>query len=110
MIDLQPANILFSVDSDLSGDILLEPEFSPVNWLSGVEVDNSAPLYLMSSQRPRGMLDNAIVSTLTVKIGDMGGGQTPLGGARIWIIDRYNSYVEWQVRFSSSYANCVEST
>ncbi|KAJ5773606.1 hypothetical protein N7457_008502 [Penicillium paradoxum] len=39
----------------------------------GVEVDNSAPRYLMSSQRPRGMLDNAAFSTLLVKIGDMGG-------------------------------------
>ena len=53
---------------------MTEPEFSPVSWLPGVEVDNSAPRYLISSQRPRGMLDNAAFSTLIVKIGDMGGG------------------------------------
>lgn len=71
--DLQPANILFTVNCDLSSGMMAEPEFSPINWLPGVEVDNSAPRYLMSSQRPRGMLDNAAFSTLTVKIGDMGG-------------------------------------
>ena len=74
--------------------MMAEPEFSPVNWLPGVEVDNSAPRYLMSSQRPRGMLDNAAFSTLTVKIGDMGGGLNPFGDARIWIVDYYYSYVE----------------
>ncbi|PLB51214.1 serine protein kinase [Aspergillus steynii IBT 23096] len=71
--DLQPANILFTVDCDLSSELMTEPEFSPVNWLPGVEVDNSAPRYLLCSQRPRGMLDNAAFSTLIVKIGDMGG-------------------------------------
>jgi serine/threonine-protein kinase SRPK3 len=59
-IDLQPANILFSVDGDLSSDSLVDPEFSPVHWLPGVKVDNSAPRYLMSSQRPGRMLDNAL--------------------------------------------------
>ncbi|KAJ5580230.1 uncharacterized protein N7459_006215 [Penicillium hispanicum] len=71
--DLQPANILFTVNCDLSSEMMMEPEFSPVNWLPEVEVDNSAPQYLMSSQRPRGMLDTAAFSTLTVKIGDLGG-------------------------------------
>ncbi|CAG7958769.1 unnamed protein product [Penicillium olsonii] len=71
--DLQPANILFTLNCDLSGGMITEPEFSPVNWLPGVEVDNSAPRYLMSSQRPRGLLDNAAFSTLLVKIGDLGG-------------------------------------
>lgn len=52
----------------------MEPGFSPVNWLPGVEVDDSAPQYLVTSQRPRGMLDNVAFSKLTVKIGDMGGG------------------------------------
>lgn len=52
----------------------MEPEFSPVTWLPGVEVDDSAPQYLMPSQRPRGMLDDVHSSKLTVKIGDMGGG------------------------------------
>ncbi|KAL4968651.1 serine protein kinase [Aspergillus stella-maris] len=71
--DLQPANILFTLGSDLSGGMITEPEFSPVKCLPGVEMDNSAPRYLMTSQRPRGMLDNAAFSTLLVKIGDMGG-------------------------------------
>jgi hypothetical protein len=31
----------------------------------------------MTSQRPRGMLDNAAFSTLIVKIGAMGGGLNP---------------------------------
>ncbi|KAJ5161603.1 hypothetical protein N7492_006995 [Penicillium capsulatum] len=70
--DLQPANILFTVNRDLSREMMTEPEFSPVTWLPGVKLDNSAPRYLLSSQRPRGMLDNAAFSTLTVKIGDMG--------------------------------------
>jgi serine/threonine-protein kinase SRPK3 len=56
---------------------MTEPEFSPVNWLPGVEVNHSAPRYLMTSHRPRGMLDNAAFSTLIVKIGDMGGGLDP---------------------------------
>ncbi|KAL4807891.1 serine protein kinase [Aspergillus unguis] len=70
--DLQPANILFTQDCDLD-EIITDPEFSPVNWLPGVEMDDSAPRYLVSSQRPRGMLDNAASSTLLVKIGDLGG-------------------------------------
>lgn len=57
-------------------------------------MDNSAPRYLMSSQRPRGMLDNAAFSTLLVKIGDMGGGLNPFDDARMWIINYYHSYVE----------------
>lgn len=56
----------------------MQPEFSPVKWLPGVKMDNSAPQYLMTSQRPRGMLDNAAFSKLNVKIGDMGGGQAPI--------------------------------
>ena len=73
---------------------MTEPELSPVNWLPGVEVDSSAPRYLVSSQRPRGMLDNVAFSTLTVMIGDMGGGLNPFGDARMRIIDYYHSYVE----------------
>ncbi|KAJ5975399.1 hypothetical protein N7481_009106 [Penicillium waksmanii] len=71
--DLQPANILFTVNSNISSEILIEPELSYVQWLSGVEADNSAPRYLVSSQRPRGMLDDVAFSALKVKIGDMGG-------------------------------------
>lgn len=55
-------------------EFIVQPEFSSVNWLPGVEVDNSAPRYLVGSQRPRGVLDNAHFSTLTVKIGDLDGG------------------------------------
>lgn len=73
-IDLQPANILFSVDCDPSTGILMEPDSSTVNWLPGVEADNSAPRYLVTSQRPRGVLDNIAISKLTVKLGDLGGG------------------------------------
>ena len=89
---------------------MTEPEFCPVNWLPGVEVDNSAPRYLMSSQRPRGMLDNAAFSTLIVKIGDLGGGLNPFGGARMRIVDFCHSYVEHTRGFSSCYANGVEGT
>ncbi|KAL5338291.1 serine protein kinase [Aspergillus crustosus] len=63
-------NILFILDCDLSGEIITEPEFSPVNWLPGVKVDNSDLRYLISSQRPRGMLDNAAFSTLLNKQDD----------------------------------------
>lgn len=65
------------MNSDSSSEILTEPEISYVHWRPGVEADNSAPRYLVSSQRPRGMLDDAAFSALTVKIGDMGGGLTP---------------------------------
>ncbi|KAK9357847.1 kinase-like domain-containing protein [Lipomyces starkeyi] len=72
--DLQPANIMFSVVGTTTGDISLQPPgYSPVKWLQGVEADDSAPRYLMPSQRPRGMLDDADFSTLLAKIGDMGG-------------------------------------
>lgn len=74
--------------------MMTEPESSPVNWLPGVEVDNSAPRYLMTSQRARGMLDDAAFSTLTVKIGDLGGGLVPFGGARTQIVSYHHSYVE----------------
>ena len=70
------------------------PEFSPVNWLPGVQVDNSAPQYLMSSQRPRGMLDDTMFSKLVVEIGDLGGGLNPFSDTRLSIIDYYHSYVE----------------
>ncbi|OKL55726.1 hypothetical protein UA08_09090 [Talaromyces atroroseus] len=73
-IDLQPANIMFPVvGTSSSDDFLQPPEFSPVTWLGGVEKDDSAPRYLMASQRIRGTLDNADLSTLLVKIGDVGG-------------------------------------
>jgi serine/threonine-protein kinase SRPK3 len=66
---------MFSVVGAVSSEIYLQPpEFSPVRWLKGTRVDNSAPKYLMASQRCRESLDDADFSTLLVKIGDMGGG------------------------------------
>lgn len=60
---------------DISCNITLQPpEYSPVEWLEGVEVNDTAPRYLMTSQRLRGALGNVDFSTLLVKIGDMGGG------------------------------------
>ena len=73
-IDLQPANIMFTVDGAMSSEMpLQQPEYTPVKWLEGIEVDNTAPQYLMTSQRLRGALDDVDFSTLLVKIGDMGG-------------------------------------
>lgn len=57
---------------------LQEPEFSPVRWLEGVQADDSAPEYLIPSQRRRGQLDDADFTTLVVKIGDLGGGKLRL--------------------------------
>ncbi|OJI81370.1 hypothetical protein ASPTUDRAFT_32781 [Aspergillus tubingensis CBS 134.48] len=72
--DPQPANILFSVAGGTDMEALLQtPEFSPVKWLEGVTVDDSAPKYLIPSQRRRGQLSDADFSTLEVKIGDLGG-------------------------------------
>ncbi|KAJ5820855.1 uncharacterized protein N7525_010139 [Penicillium rubens] len=71
--DLQPANILFTVKQAQHRESLVPPEFSPVRWLPGITADSSAPRYLMTSQRPRGMLDDASFSSLIVKIGDLGG-------------------------------------
>lgn len=66
---------MFTVVGDKSCEVSLQPpEFSFVEWLKGVEVDNTAPRYLMTSQRLRGALSNVDSSTLLVKIGDMGGG------------------------------------
>ncbi|KAI9926334.1 hypothetical protein MW887_004098 [Aspergillus wentii] len=73
--DLQPANIMVSLDETIYTEQLLEPpEFRPVRWLEGMERDDSAPEYLVTSQRPRGQLDDADFATLMIKIGDLGGG------------------------------------
>ncbi|PYI31120.1 serine protein kinase [Aspergillus indologenus CBS 114.80] len=88
--DLQPANILFTVAGSTDMEELLQrPEFSPVRWLPGVAEDDSAPRYLVPTQRRRGQLDNADCSTIEIRIGDLGGAQyirhcdqqpvTPLG-------------------------------
>ncbi|KAL2376101.1 hypothetical protein RJZ90_007725 [Blastomyces dermatitidis] len=73
--DLQPANVMFSIVGAAHGEAFLQPpEFSPVRWLEGVKVDDSAPEYLMATQRRRGELDDADFTTILVKIGDLGGG------------------------------------
>ena len=77
MSDLQPANILFSLAASSDLDMpLRQPEFCPVKWLEGIVVDESAPKYLLPSQRFRGALDKAEISSLVVKIGDLGGGKS----------------------------------
>lgn len=77
--DLQPANILFSVTGTTNAEKLLQPpEFSPVKWLKGVDEDDSAPKYLVPTQRRRGQLDNRHFSTIEAKIGDLGGGKMHL--------------------------------
>ena len=75
------------MDSALSSEILMPPEISRVIWLPGIEADNSAPQYLVNSQRPRGMLDDATCSALKVKIGDLGGGLIFFSMPKKWIID-----------------------
>lgn len=73
--DLQPANILVSVTGGISdGKFMQPPELAPVKWLNGVKQDDSAPEYLVPSQRRRGQLDNVPLA-LVVKIGDLGGGK-----------------------------------
>ncbi|GIJ97978.1 hypothetical protein Aspvir_000086 [Aspergillus viridinutans] len=72
--DLQPANVLFSTVGVANSEIRLQPpEFSPIRWLEGTTADDSAPQYLMPTQRRRGQLDDADFSKLMVKIGDLGG-------------------------------------
>ncbi|OJJ71272.1 hypothetical protein ASPBRDRAFT_30992 [Aspergillus brasiliensis CBS 101740] len=74
--DLQPANILFSVTGATDMEALLQPpEFSPVKWLEGVIEDDSAPKYLMPTQRRRGQLRKEHFSTLEIRIGDLGGAE-----------------------------------
>ena len=71
---------MFTVDGAMSSEMpLQQAEYIPVKWLEGIKVDNTAPRYLMTSQRLRGALDDVDFSTLLVKIGDMGGGNmTPI--------------------------------
>ncbi|KAL3430863.1 kinase-like domain-containing protein [Aspergillus tetrazonus] len=74
--DLQPANILFSISGTTNMEELLQPpKFNPVKWLEGVTEDDSAPNYLVPTQRRRGHLDNRHFSTIEVRIGDLGGAQ-----------------------------------
>jgi serine/threonine-protein kinase SRPK3 len=79
---------LFSIKgADLCDTSLNPPEYSPVKWLQGIDIDDSAPQYLISSQRQRGMLDKADSSKLLVKIGDMGGGNVTFAAIQISIIE-----------------------
>lgn len=83
--DLQPANILFSITGTTNMDEFLQaPEFSPVKWLKGVDEDDSAPKYLVPTQRRRGQLDNRHCSTIEVRIGDLGGGKVHLFVHLVW--------------------------
>jgi serine/threonine-protein kinase SRPK3 len=86
LLDLQPANILFTVKQAQHRESLVPPEFSPVRWLPGITADSSAPRYLMTSQRPRGMLDDASFSSLIVKIGDLGGGKVIVYYSRLSLL------------------------
>ncbi|OJD14707.1 CMGC/SRPK protein kinase [Emergomyces pasteurianus Ep9510] len=72
--DLQPANIMLSVVGAVHGEEFLQPpEFSPVRWLEGVKRDDSAPEYLMATQRRQGELNDEDFTTILVMIGDLGG-------------------------------------
>ncbi|PYH88660.1 serine protein kinase [Aspergillus ellipticus CBS 707.79] len=73
--DLQPANIMVSTEAAAHSETFLQPpEFNPARWLKGMTADESAPNYLIATQRRRGQLDSADWSELSVKIGDLGGG------------------------------------
>ncbi|RMD43723.1 hypothetical protein DV735_g1464, partial [Chaetothyriales sp. CBS 134920] len=54
---------------------LESPEFCAVQWREGQVPDESAPRYLMPSQRVRGALDEMDPTSLIVKLGDFGGGK-----------------------------------
>ncbi|RJE23790.1 Serine protein kinase [Aspergillus sclerotialis] len=75
---------MVSTIEDTRSEMLLDPpEFSPVRWLEGTIVDDSAPKYLIPSQRRRGPLDGVDFSKLVVKIGYLGGAiQNPQRGQR----------------------------
>ncbi|PYH63742.1 serine protein kinase [Aspergillus vadensis CBS 113365] len=75
--DLQPGNMLVAVTDSMNDTkaFLEPPQFSPVRWLEGVTKDDSAPQYLMPSQRRYNQLKNVQHSSLVVKIGDLGGAQ-----------------------------------
>lgn len=70
---------MISIPGTVQSEISLQPpEFTPVKWLEGAIIDNSAPEYLIPSQRRRGQLDGVDHSKLFVKIGDLGGGMMHL--------------------------------
>lgn len=76
---------MFTVMGDKACGISLQPpEYTPVEWLEGTEINDSAPRYLIASQRVRRALNNEDSSTLLVKIGDMGGGNVAIHLRRHW--------------------------
>lgn len=90
---------------------LQPPEFSPVRWLEGMEVDDSAPEYLMVSQRRRGYLDDADISSLVVKIGDLGGGMMYFCHVSVLISLTYcTSCVEWSIQSVASNPDSLPCT
>lgn len=67
------ANILYSVECDVILNLFTPPECCHVCWLPGLGL-TSAPEYLMVFQSPRGLLDDADLPALILKIYDLGGG------------------------------------
>ena len=66
---------MFSIVGTKDSEAFLQsPEFSAVRWLEGIKEDDTAPEYLMPSQRRWGQLDDADFSKLLVNIGDLNGG------------------------------------
>lgn len=76
-IDLHPGNILFSIVEDTCNEFPLQPgESCPVKWLDREHVHDSAPEYLITSQKNEGALDKANSLMPTVRICDLGGGKS----------------------------------
>lgn len=74
-------------------DIFLD--LQPVEWLSGAEVEDSAPRYLIPSQRLRGMLDDVDFQRLSIQIGDLDGGSAPfLASELLMFANPYTSHLE----------------
>lgn len=75
-VDLHPGHILFSVVGDTCNEFPLQPgESCPVKWLDREHIDDSAPEYLITSQKNDGALDKENYSMLSVRICDLGGGK-----------------------------------
>jgi hypothetical protein len=92
------------MECDSINDILMPPEYSPVRWLPGVKIDQTAPEYLMVSQRPRGLLDDVNISSLVVKIGDLGAGKEFHARRKSSKAETLNSRPQWRQFFCSSHA------
>lgn len=103
---------MFSVVGTAQIESSLQPsEFSPVKWLEGIKVDDSAPEYLLVSQRRRGYLDDADFSTLMVKIGDLGGGMMHHPPCqRKNLTNILTSCVEWSMQSVASNTDSLPCT